>query len=72
MSSPNLTLKPLTWAAKTLGVSDDTIRRMISRGDLPGYKVGRSIRVNENDVYAAIEPIPTAGLGPHNRVFGLR
>lgn len=52
-------LKPVSWAATTLGVSQDTVRRMISRGDLQGYKVGRSLRVNEADVYAVIQPIPT-------------
>lgn len=58
--TPDLTLRPISWASKTLGVSSDTIRRMISRGELTGYKVGRSIRLNEADVYAVIHRIPAA------------
>ncbi|MCS5478723.1 helix-turn-helix domain-containing protein [Corynebacterium sp. YIM 101645] len=65
-------LRPVNWAADVLGVSDDTIRRMISRGELAGYRVGRSLRVMEQDVLDYIRPIPTAGMDPHNRLFGLR
>lgn len=61
------TLKPVSWAAELMGVSPDTIRRMISRGELAGYKVGRSLRVKDTDVYSAIQPVHPATEDPHNR-----
>lgn len=54
------TFKPVSWAAKALGVSDATVRRMIAHGDLPGYKIGRTLRVKDTEVYGVIQPvIPT-------------
>lgn len=51
-------------AATHLGVSPLTIRRRISSGDLPAFKMGRrAIRVRIEDVEALLEPIPTAGGG---------
>jgi len=39
-----------------------TVRRAIARGDLPGYKIGRSLRVNvdELDAWVKSKPIPNA------------
>lgn len=52
-------------AADVLGVSKDTIRRMISSGEIPAYRIGRKvnapIRLNLEDVEACARPIPTAG-----------
>lgn len=51
-------LIPLAEAAARLGVSKDTVRRMIKRGDLPGYRVGlRMIRVSAADVRRAARPM---------------
>lgn len=51
-------LIPLAEAAARLGVSKDTVRRMIKRGDIPGYRVGlRMIRVSAADVRRAARPM---------------
>ena len=47
-------------AADMLATSPRTIRRYISSGDLPGYRLGpRQIRVRHDDVTALLSPIPT-------------
>ncbi len=52
----------LDAAAELLGVSKYTVRRMITDGKLPGYKVGRqSIRVDTDDIAAAFTPITPKG-----------
>jgi excisionase family DNA binding protein len=52
-------------AADYLGVSDQTVRKMIGRGDLTAYKVGTGarppIRVDLNQIDAELlRPIPSA------------
>ena len=48
-------------AAEVLGVNPRTIRRMISSGQIRGYRVGpRLIRVDLNELDALASPIPTA------------
>ncbi|GAA4016083.1 helix-turn-helix domain-containing protein [Streptomyces plumbiresistens] len=51
----------LTEAARLLGSSRWTVRRMINRGELPGYRVGRLIKVSARDVDRAARRIPPAG-----------
>jgi putative molybdopterin biosynthesis protein len=41
-----LTTKQL---AKILGVKTVTIRRWIDKGELPGYKIGKELRVEKQD-----------------------
>jgi len=41
-------------AAETLAVSEDTIRRMVWRGDLKGYRVGRLIRLRIDELVGMI------------------
>ena len=49
-------------AADMLAVNPRTIRRYISSGDLPAYRLGpRQLRVKREDVAALLTPIPTAG-----------
>jgi excisionase family DNA binding protein len=44
--------------AEYLAVSDDTIRRMIARGDIPARRFGpRLIRIDMNLLDAASEPV---------------
>ncbi|SIR56189.1 helix-turn-helix domain-containing protein [Microbacterium sp. RURRCA19A] len=44
--------------AEYLDVSDDTIRRMIARGDIPARRFGpRLIRIDMNLLEAAREPV---------------
>ena len=55
----NLTLKE---AADWYGVSERTLRRRVSEGRLPAYRIGpRSIRVKAADVEALAERIPAGG-----------
>lgn len=46
--------------AAEFGISDRTVRRMISDGRLPAHRIGpRLVRINRRDVHRAITPIPT-------------
>ena len=67
---PKLSAPSRRWitqaeAADRLGVTDRTIRNLIARGDLTGYKLGGStrarVRLDVNEVDACLRPIPTAG-----------
>lgn len=46
-------------AAEYLDVSKDTVRRLISQGDLKAYRIGRSIRIHPRDVMKALKPVTT-------------
>jgi len=51
----------LTLGAEYIGVSEKTLRRLISQGQIRGYRVGpRLIRVDLNELDALASPIPTA------------
>lgn len=53
-------LSSVAAAADRLGVSQDTVRRMIDRGELTGYRLGkRLIRIDLDELEASIKPIPT-------------
>jgi excisionase family DNA binding protein len=52
--------EPIRWmstgeVAEYLGVNTRTLYRMIDVGDLPAYKLGRVIRLQESDVVAFVE-----------------
>lgn len=52
----------LDAAAARWDVSVDTIRRLISAGKLPAYRLnGRIMRVELADVDACFRPVPTLG-----------
>jgi len=54
----------LVEAAEYLGVGTLTIRRMISRGQLKGGRIGtKMIRVKREDLDAMVREIPTTGDG---------
>ena len=65
IATPNKAIRRLESipnAAEYVDVSTKTVRRMIARGDLTGYRVGpRLIRVDLNELDAMLRPIPTAG-----------
>jgi excisionase family DNA binding protein len=42
-------------AASFLGVTARTLYRLIDNGDVPAYKLGRVIRVKEDDLVAHLE-----------------
>ncbi|SNC71564.1 DNA binding domain-containing protein, excisionase family [Kytococcus aerolatus] len=51
-------------AAEHLNVSPRTLRRMVSEGRIPAYRLGpRLIRFDVADLDAALRPIPTVGGG---------
>lgn len=58
---------PRSWvsmsvAAEHLGVSQKTLRRMISQGRITAYRFGpRLVRVDANELDAIGTKIPTAG-----------
>ena len=57
---------PVDEASAYLSVDKKTIRRMIARGELTGYRAGpRLIRVDARQLDAILRPIPTAGGGRH-------
>jgi excisionase family DNA binding protein len=50
----------ITWlstgdAAKRLGITTRTLYRFLDEGELPGYRFGRVIRLQQTDVDAYIE-----------------
>ena len=53
----------LRQTAEWLSVSSRTVRRLIERGELPGYQLGKRkiIRVKWEDVEALLEPIGHGG-----------
>ncbi|WP_396327823.1 excisionase family DNA-binding protein [Jatrophihabitans lederbergiae] len=55
-------LASINHAAEYVGCTTRTIRRRIASGELTGYRFGpRLIRVDLNELDAALRPIPTAG-----------
>lgn len=57
-------LVPIPQAAEYAAVSVKTIRRRISDRSLTGYRMGpRLIRVDLNELDAALRPIPTTAGG---------
>lgn len=46
--------------AAEFGISDRTVRRMISDGRIPAHRLGpRLVRIRRADVLHAVTPIPT-------------
>ena len=57
-----MSLLTIEGAADMLAVHPRTIRRYISSGDLPAYRIGsRLTRVRASDVDALLVPIPIVG-----------
>jgi len=54
-------LVSLTVASEYADVSTKTMRRWIAESKVPGYRAGRLIKVDLNELDAALRPIPTAG-----------
>lgn len=53
----------LETAAETASCSPKTIRRMVARGQLTGYRVGqRLLRVDSDELDRVLCPIPTGGI----------
>ncbi len=54
-------LVSLTVASEYADISTKTMRRWIAESKVPGYRAGRLIKVDLNELDAALRPIPTAG-----------
>ena len=66
MSKPESRYIPIEQASIYLSVDNKTIRRMIARGELTGYRAGpRLIRLDRSQIDSMLRPIPTAAGGPH-------
>lgn len=52
-------LVSINEAADTLAVNHMTVRRMIQRGELPAYRVGKSraIRIKTSDIEKMLRPV---------------
>ena len=60
LDRPGRSLVSLAVAAERYGVSTKTLRRRISDGTVHGYRVGRLIRVDLDDLNEhLVEEIPT-------------
>jgi excisionase family DNA binding protein len=54
-------LVSLTTAAEYADVSTKTMRRWIAESKVPGYRAGRLIKIDLNDVDAALRPMVSGG-----------
>jgi excisionase family DNA binding protein len=50
-------------AAEQLSCSKDTVRRMISRGQIKAYRIGHLIRLHPGDLDKARKPVTTYRAG---------
>ncbi len=62
---PNPSRRWLTQAqaGERIGVTDRTIRNLVARGELKGYRLGsgRTIRIDADELDALLRPIPAVG-----------
>ena len=69
--APESALVPLAVAAENLGVSVKTIRRRIADGTVRGYRVGRLIRVDLDELrQSLVVEMPTARSELQHPTFG--
>ncbi|WP_454295874.1 helix-turn-helix domain-containing protein [Salana multivorans] len=61
MDTSSLTYLSIPQAAETVGCSSDTIRRMISRGQLKAVRFGRLIRIDPAALERAGKPVTRIG-----------
>ena len=60
-STPSgLPMQTVRSAARLTGVSEKTIRRRINDGTLPAYRLGRAIRISDDDLLSLYEPVNMA------------
>lgn len=52
---PGAPLLDIPEIGRRLDVCDKTVRRFIARGDLHAYRVGRQLRVSEEDLFRFLE-----------------
>ncbi len=58
----------LVATAEHLGISVRGVRRLISSGELRAFRVGKhSVRIDVDDIAAALKPILPDGIGPNTK-----
>jgi excisionase family DNA binding protein len=48
-------MRDIPTIADRLGVCDKTVRRLIARGELRAYRIGRQIRISDQDYFRFLE-----------------
>lgn len=56
---PKRQLISTTRAAALLNVSPNTVRSMIASGTFIGYRVGRLVKMDQNEIYAYLDRVAT-------------
>jgi excisionase family DNA binding protein len=56
-------LRSVDVAAAFLDVTPHTVRRMVYRGELTGYRVGSRLKIDMNQVRAVFRPVPAGQIG---------
>lgn len=62
-NTPPTRLISLREGARTFQISVKTLRRRITDGTITGYKVGRLVRVDPDELAALVSTIPTVRNG---------
>ena len=71
-STPSgLPMQTVRSAARLTGVSEKTIRRRIKDGTLPAYRLGRAIRISDEDLLSLYEPVNMAPTESQARITKL-
>ena len=68
---PGLPTQTVATAARATNMSEVTIRRRIKDGTLPAYRIGRSIRINSEDLFHLYEPVNMAPTESEQRIAKL-
>lgn len=55
MTTENLRMVTATNACDLLAISRSTLDRMIAKGDLPAFKIGRSVRIPIQAIHDYLE-----------------
>lgn len=64
-------VSPSEFASK-LGVSDDTVLRMLRRGDLPGLKVGQQWRIDPSSAMQSLQLSHGGGSAPQRTAASVK
>ena len=71
-STPSgLPMQTVRSAARLTGMSEKTIRRRIADGTLAAYRIGRAIRISDDDLMRLYEPVNMAPTESQARITKL-
>lgn len=68
---PGIPTQTVRSAARLTGVSEKTIHRRIKDGTLPAYRLGRAIRISDDDLMRLYEPVNMAPTDSQARITKL-